>query len=216
MLLINCCSSYGASCRQIAQHKQVKTEDLELKDLSIAGAITGLVQSPARQVVERFKSVMQVHENSVGKVPYKWTGSCCIEFIRKEGIRSGVFQGFGSVLLREIPQFAIYYPSYEFSKKFLTDHLSNATLCQFLAGGIAGTIQWLPPIFCFDVIKSRMQTAPRGQYSGILDCASQIYRSEGYAAFFRGFTPAMFRAFPLHAIIFLGYESVIKFLHNWD
>ena len=48
-----------------------------------------------------------------------------------------------------------------------------------------GVIQWLPPIYCFDVIKSRMQTAPRGHYSGMLDCASRLLREEGWRVFFR-------------------------------
>ena len=58
-------------------------------------------------------------------------------------------------------------------------------VAQFLAGGTAGTIQWLPPMYCLDVIKSRMQTAPRGTYSGIKDCATQMYAEGGYKVFFR-------------------------------
>lgn len=64
-------------------------------------------------------------------------------------------------------------------------HLSNPLVAQFLAGGTAGTIQWLPPIYCFDVIKSRMQTAPQGKYKNIKDCAKQMYINEGPQAFVR-------------------------------
>jgi solute carrier family 25 carnitine/acylcarnitine transporter 20/29 len=56
---------------------------------------------------------------------------------------------------------------------------------QFLAGGTAGTVQWLPPIYCFDVIKSRMQTAPQGFYKNLGDCATKLYREHGMAVFFR-------------------------------
>ena len=58
-------------------------------------------------------------------------------------------------------------------------------LAQFLAGGTAGTIQWLPPIYCFDVIKSRMQTAPQGTYKNIKECALKMYKEEGAQVFFR-------------------------------
>lgn len=58
-------------------------------------------------------------------------------------------------------------------------------VAQFLAGGTAGTIQWLPPIYCFDVIKSRMQTAPQGTYKSIKDCAQKMYVNEGPRAFVR-------------------------------
>ncbi len=59
---------------------------------------------------------MQIREKGGGKSPYSWSGPCVVDLIRKEGLRNGIFQGFSSVLLREIPQFAIYYPAYEFFK----------------------------------------------------------------------------------------------------
>jgi solute carrier family 25 carnitine/acylcarnitine transporter 20/29 len=64
-------------------------------------------------------------------------------------------------------------------------NLSNPMLAQFLAGGTAGTIQWLPPIYCFDVIKSRMQTAPQGTYKNIQECAKAMYAEGGAKVFFR-------------------------------
>jgi hypothetical protein len=209
-------SSYGFTCREIAKRNKVDVNRLDYSDLALAGTITGVVQSPTRQIMERFKSVMQVRETNNGKVSYKWTGSCFIELIRKEGLRNGLFQGFGSVLLREVPQFAVYYPCYEFMKRFLSTKIDNPVAVQILAGGTSGVVQWLPPIYCFDVIKSKMQTAPKGTYSGIADCAKQIYSKEGIKGFFRGFTPAMLRAFPLHAIVFCGYETTIAYLKKKD
>lgn len=46
-----------------------------------------------------------------------------------------------------------------------------------MAGGIAGTVQWLPPFYCADVLKSRMQSAAPGVYSSVWDCAVKSYRS---------------------------------------
>jgi hypothetical protein len=100
----------------ISQYKQVGIDQLGYFDLFCAGAYTGVIQSPARQLVERIKSVMQVHERTGGKSPYSWSGACAMHLYRTEGIRVGLFQGFSSVLLREIPQFAVYYPCYEFAK----------------------------------------------------------------------------------------------------
>jgi hypothetical protein len=36
-----------------------------------------------------------------------------------------------------------------------------------MAGGTTGVVQWLPPILCFDAVKSHMQTAQPGTYSVI-------------------------------------------------
>lgn len=91
---------------------------------------------------------------------------------------------------------------------------SNIFLAQFLAGGTAGVIQWCPPIYFADVIKSRMQTAQPGTYSGLLDCAAKVYYQGGSAIYFRGLVPALCRAFPLHAIIFVVYEQVVSYCNS--
>jgi solute carrier family 25 carnitine/acylcarnitine transporter 20/29 len=177
-------SAYGQGCRSIAEIRGVKRDKLGYSDLFLAGAYTGVIQSPARQVVERIKSVMQIREAQGGKSPYSWSGACVSDLVRKEGIRNGLFQGFHSVLLREIPQFAIYYPAYEYFKSLYSQYM-DPLKAQFLAGGTAGTIQWLPPIYCIDVIKSRMQTAPQGYYKGLADCATKMYAESGMSVFFR-------------------------------
>lgn len=207
-------SSYGFCCRQIASNKNINIDKISISDMTLAGALTGVIQTPVRQVVERVKSVMQVRESN-GKQIYKWSGDCLVELVKREGIRNGLFQGMSAVLLREVPQFAVYYPCYEITKKFLSSYIDNTTLLQFLSGGIAGTVQWLPPIYFADVMKSRMQTVPKGFYKGPLDCAIKLYQEGGIRIFFRGLTPALARAFPLHALIFVGYETTMKQLRNW-
>ena len=155
---------------------------------------------------------MQVHQKPDGKAAYKWSGEATVELIRKQGLRNGLFQGMSSVFLREVAQFAVYYPCYDFTKRFLSNYIENKSLTQFISGGIAGVVQWLPPIYFADVLKSKMQTAPPGMYKGSFDCATKIYKEHGFMIFFRGLTPALFRAFPLHAIIFLGYETTMSYL----
>ena len=70
---------------------------------------------------------------------------------------------------------------------------------------MAGVAMWtiaIPP----DVIKSRLQTAPAGTYSGAGDVLKHILKTEGPAALFKGLGPAMLRAFPANAATFLGVE----------
>ena len=51
-------------------------------------------------------------------------------------------------------------------------------------GGVAQVLVGQP----FDIVKVRVQTAPHGTYSGILDCVSHILRDEGPLAFYKGTT----------------------------
>ncbi|CAM9418940.1 unnamed protein product [Choristocarpus tenellus] len=196
-------------------------DELSLQEASLAGLWAGIIQAPLRQVFERVKGVMQVKRGEMGRSPYRWSGACAADLVRTEGIKMGLFRGMGSTLIRESVQFAIYYPMYEFVKRQLIRRNGagpgggNTVLSPFLlmaAGGIAGTAQWLPPVYFLDVIKTRMQTAEGGVYRGAWDCAVKTFRSEGSSAFFRGLGPSILRAFPLHAVIFLGYELTTDFL----
>jgi solute carrier family 25 carnitine/acylcarnitine transporter 20/29 len=48
-------------------------------------------------------------------------------------------------------------------------------------------------------IKSRLQSAPHGTYSGFMDCVSKTVKADGVKALWKGFGPAMSRAFPANA-----------------
>eukprot|EP01038_Epipyxis_sp_PR26KG_P007802 gene7802-10597_t len=204
-------SSYGQGCKLVSHYNSKPIAELNLLELSLAGSFAGLMQSPVRQIVERVKTVMQIPLGPNKK--YKSSLHCVIDLLRNKTL----FQGFSSVLLREIPQFAIYYPSYEFFKTLFSKTAplnQNPTVPQFLAGGTAGVLQWLPPIYCFDVIKSRMQSCSADTYRNISHCATTLYQTEGTFTFFRGLTPALLRAFLLHSIIFVSYEWVMSELHS--
>ena len=79
-----------------------------------------------------------------------------------------------------------------------------------LAGGTAGVAMWsiaIPPDvsipstsrvpesthFVFQVIKSRIQSAPSGTYSGFIDCARKTIAADGVTALWKGLGPAMAR-----------------------
>ena len=203
-------SSFGYFMRNFQSKRQ--TTIVHTTDLFLSGFLTGIIQSPFRSIMERVKSVMQVHEKNGNNSPYKWSGECFVHIIRNQGI-VGLFQGFSSVMLREVPQFAIYYPTYHLSKeKYKAYGLSN-TISELLAGGTAGIVQWLPPFYSFDVIKSHMQTCKSGQYRSIMDCAQSLYKRDGIKVFYRGLVPTLVRGFFLHSIIFYGYENTMRYLN---
>lgn len=45
-------------------------------------------------------------------------------------------------------------------------------------------------------IKSRLQSAPHGTYTGFMDCGRKLVAADGVTALWKGFGPAMARAFP--------------------
>ena len=130
----------------------------------------------------------------------------------------GLFRGLTPTLAREVPGNAVMFGVYEALKQGLakaqglssTSELGGASLV--LAGGAAGTAFWIP-VFPADVVKSRWQVdvpGPSAQYTGVLDCARRTVATGGVKALYRGFAPAMVRAFPANAVCFLAYEVAAK------
>ena len=179
---------------------------------TIAGGIAGLVQSPIRQVMERTKTVMQAR-------PGRYNGSfdCMRQLIRNEGLSLGLFRGQAATTLREVPQFAVYYGAFETAIRTMAtngeDPRSLPAWKIALAGSIAGFSSWLPPIFQADVVKTRMQSARPGLYSGLLDCIVKTHRYGGPGVWWRGYFPiTTLRSLPMHACVFLVYNEVMKLL----
>lgn len=82
-----------------------------------------------------------------------------------------------------------------------------------MAGGVAGVVTWAfaTPM---DVVKARLQMSGAGgrEYTGVLHCMRVSYREEGVRVFFKGLVLNSVRAFPVNAITFLSYESLMRIL----
>lgn len=65
----------------------------------------------------------------------------------------------------------------------------------------------IPP----DVLKSRLQSAPEGTYKGFLDVARKTIAADGVGALWKGFGPAMSRAFPANAATFVSFAFCFSF-----
>lgn len=184
---------------------------------ALSGAAAGLFSSFVRGPAERLKTVQQVVDCERGR--YSSAVSTATTLVREHGVARGLFQGTGATIVREIPQCAVYFLTY--------DHIKSACVRAFcgegvdsrdappvkraasivLAGGSAGAVQWLLT-YPLDVTKSRIQAAPPGMYSGVIDCAVKSVSREGPLVLFRGLNMALLRAFPLHATIFASCEAV--------
>jgi len=134
----------------------------------------------------------------------------------RQGVRS-IYRGTGATLARDGPGSAAYFAAYEVTKKALTPAGASPSELNLgaiiLAGGTAGIAMWalaIPP----DVLKSRLQSAPTGTYSGLMDCARKTIAQDGVRALWKGFGPAMARAFPANAATFLGVEASRKLMDN--
>ncbi|XP_057520947.1 calcium-dependent mitochondrial ATP-magnesium/phosphate carrier protein 1 [Amaranthus tricolor] len=133
-------------------------------------------------------------------------GEAIVGTWQQDGLK-GFFRGTGVTLCREVPLYVAGMGLYAESKK-LAQHLLNRELEPWetivvgaLSGGIAAVVT--TP---FDVLKTRMMTAPHGQPISASMLAFSILTHEGPLGFFKGAIPRFFWVAPLGAMNFAGYE----------
>ena len=114
--------------------------------------------------------------------------------LRASGI-TGLFVGYGSFLIRDLPFDAIEFSLYEEAKISYAKwrgrtpsevSRAEATILGATAGGITGFVT--TPL---DVIKTRLMTdtCTINPLKGVVDCGTRIVREEGAKALFRGASP---------------------------
>ena len=111
--------------------------------------------------------------------------------LASEGLRKGLYAGYGSFLLRDLPFDAIEFVGYEQLKRLgarLAQRECNGLEISAMgaAAGVTTAVLTTP----LDVVKTRLMTQGSVRaYAGIADCCLKIAREEGAAAFFRGVGP---------------------------
>lgn len=206
-----CFFGYG-----IGQSLQRKSPDekLNLVQIGLAGALSGVFTTVIMAPGERIKVLLQTQDHNNPK--YKGSMDVLRKVYAEGGIRS-VFRGSFATILRDVPGSYAYFAGYEWIKRALTpagaDPKSLNPLAVTFAGGMAGICNWLVAIPA-DVLKSRFQMAPEGTYRGIRDVFKELMAKEGPTALYKGITPVMVRAFPANAACFLGVEVAYKFLNS--
>ncbi|KDR85354.1 hypothetical protein GALMADRAFT_234175 [Galerina marginata CBS 339.88] len=207
--------AYNTSKQLIFALTPNRTSDsLSTVELATAGFLSAVPTTLITAPVERAKVLLQIQGQAGSQAKYKGVADVLKHLYKEGGLRS-IFRGTGATLLRDGPGSAAYFAAYEVTKKALTPAGSSPSELNLgaiiVAGGTAGVAMWaiaIPP----DVLKSRIQSAETGTYSGLLDCARKTIAADGVRALWKGFGPAMARAFPANAATFLGVEASRKML----
>lgn len=123
----------------------------------------------------------------------------------------GLYKGASACLLRDVPFSAIYFPTYNHLKRdyFGESQTKSLGILQLLtAGAIAGMPAAYLTTPC-DVIKTRLQVEARkgeSSYTSLRQCATTVFREEGFKAFFKGGPARILRSSPQFGFTLAGYE----------
>ena len=192
--------------------------DSELGYLQIfnAGCISGIATTAIMTPGERIKCLLQIQNASSAPAKYAGPADCAKQILKESGIR-GLYKGTFATLLRDVPGSGAYFAGNEFAKRMMIPE--GGTVADLgpgqllLAGGTAGIFNWIVSLPA-DTLKSRFQTAPPGKYTGLGQVFTELVRTEGYLALYKGFGPVIARAFPANAACFLGYDLTMRALNN--
>ncbi|CCC68768.1 hypothetical protein NCAS_0B06840 [Naumovozyma castellii] len=193
--------------KKIVTRSDSSSAQLTMGQMAAAGFISAIPTTLVTAPTERIKVVLQT-AGANSKTSFIGAAK---NIVKDGGVKS-LFKGSLATLARDGPGSALYFASYEISKKFLNDRnataesktgeVNIANVC--LAGGIAGMSMWLV-VFPIDTIKTKLQSSSGSQ--SMVAATREIYvKRGGIKGFFPGLGPALLRSFPANAATFLGVE----------
>ncbi|KAL3233823.1 Mitochondrial RNA-splicing protein MRS4 [Nakaseomyces bracarensis] len=173
----------------------------------MAGAFAGIMEHCVLFPVDALKTRIQSASgsNSVG----------LIKQISKIATAEGSFalwKGVQSVILGAGPAHAVYFATYEFSKSKLIERedINTHQPLKTAVSGMAATTVADALMNPFDVIKQRMQLNTK---ESVWHVTKNIYKNEGFAAFYYSYPTTLVMNIPFAAFNFAIYESATKFLN---
>lgn len=169
-----------------------------------------LVRVPAEVIKQR----TQAGTLGVGGVSSSWSNFLyLVQNKSGEGVLRGIYRGWNTTIMREIPFTMIQFPLYEWLKKKWSSttnqelSLLKGAICGSIAGGIAAAAT--TPL---DVIKTRIML--HTERIGVVPLVQTMIKEEGYGVFLNGIGPRTMWV-SAGGAIFLGcYEFVSSNISN--
>lgn len=166
-----------------------------------------LVRVPVEIAKQRKQALLVKKETSSLQLLY--------QAFKQEGIRKGIYRGFGITIMREVPFSFIQFPLWEYLKLHWEDFTGlslnpgSVAICGAISGGIAAGLT--TPL---DVLKTRIILAEAGTKKSIPKMFKSIYRENGFRGFLAGFVPRVMWITLGGAVFFGFYDLTTKLLQK--
>ncbi|CAH1159218.1 unnamed protein product [Phyllotreta striolata] len=188
------------------EYESINTDSMaiHLSAGAMAGFMEFLVMFPIDTVKTRMQSISFKGSSNIFKVLMK--------MVKTEGIFSPI-RGMSAVAVAAGPAHALYFSSYEFFKE---NTRRVVRLHDSFYHGIAGSTATLfhdAVMNPSEVVKQRMQMK-NSPCRTALECARNIYRSEGLTAFYRSYGTTLIMNVPFQCVHFMTYELCQQYLNK--
>lgn len=175
---------------------------------AIAGGIAGVCTDTVFHPIDTLKARLQVQ-----RPPFIYNSMThgARKIIAEEGVRRGLYAGFGAVFFGTIPTNAITFATYKSIQRRAESVVPEefdpfVDLTAGAIGELFGLITYLPS----EVVAKRMQVAglgPARNYTSAWHAARVIYRTEGVSGLYTGLLSTLLRDVPFTAIQFALFEQ---------
>ncbi|CAL9735513.1 mitochondrial magnesium exporter 1 [Monosporozyma servazzii] len=188
-------------------------EQSPLWHCSVAGAFGGVIGDSVMHSLDTVKTRQQ-GAPLISKYKNMWHAYRTIYL--EEGVLRGLYSGYTAAMLGSLPSAAIFFASYEYTKRILiNDWQLNDSFSHLTAGFIGdfvSSVVYVPS----EVLKSRLQLQGRYNnghfdsgynYKNLRDAVKTIIKQEGSSALYFGYKATLVRDLPFSALQFAFYEK---------
>lgn len=163
-------------------------------------------------------------QGSPGTIKYMHTVPAYLTLLREEGIRKGLYGGYGAAMLGSFPSAAVFFMTYEYSKRVLISELQVPETLSYLTAGflgdLASSIFYVPS----EVLKTRLQLQgllnnphfhSGYNYKSTFHAITDICRTEGPGTLFYGYKATLVRDLPFSLLQLAFYERFRDLAFAW-
>jgi len=156
-----------------------------------------------------------IHDQASANPKFRGFAHVIKEIVKADGI-GGLYKGVTATMAKQGSNQAIRFYVMETLKDWYRGGDPNVKVSKpivGLFGAVAGaaSVYGNTPI---DVVKTRMQGLDAKKYRNTIDCAVQIWKKEGFFAFYKGTVPRLSRVCLDVAITFMIYDSFMDLFNQ--
>jgi len=182
----------------------------------LKGGISATVSKTAVAPIERIKLILQVQATSTQITePYKGIVDCATRVYKEQGI-SAFWRGNTANIIRYFPTQALNFAFKDKYKEIFVRPAAEVGFWMFFlgnlaSGGAAGATSLLF-VYPLDFARTRLGAdvgkGEARQFNGLFDCIKKIYKSDGLAGLYQGFSASIYGIIIYRAAFFGGFDTL--------
>ena len=190
----------------------------------IAGVASGGLSTCILHPLDLVKTQFQVNSTSRAQLqrqPYLYTFRYLRDLYVNYGLRRGLYQGLSANLAGSTASWGLYFCLYEWIKDFsmgasveeVKKQRKFAPQNYFLSSSAAAalTVFFTNPLWMIKTRLCMQVPGQEGNYRGLIDAFTRIWRTEGVRGLYRGLVPGLFGV-SHGAVQFMFYEEFKRLL----